>query len=285
MKDNNLGAHGAQRVALFIDTQNLYHSAKSNYRANVNYQELLERAVSGRQLVRAFAYVIRSEEATEAKFFDAVEEMGIEIRVKDLQVFHTGAKKGDWDVGIAVDMIRLSEKVDVIVLASGDGDFIEVMRYCQSRGVRVEIMAFEKTSNNKLMEEADLFVDLGTKGDGFLIGGRSYVRKTSEGDSYYRRANQAGRAEDLNRPSYYRSGTSRAGEVDGRREPTRTYPAVTGIPARTNMAPKARNTRRIPARNIGPSNVFGNKRPAPAKKVINKVKKADDQKFNWFGNY
>ena len=169
MKKNNNAAHLDQRVAVFIDTQNLYHSARSNFRANVNYNELMAGAVNGRKLIRAFAYVIKSEENTEEKFFDAIEEIGIEIRVKDLQVFHTGAKKADWDVGIAVDMIRLTEKVDVVVLASGDGDFIEVVRYCKSRGVRVEVMAFEKTTNAKLMEECDNFVDLGDLKSKYLI--------------------------------------------------------------------------------------------------------------------
>jgi len=168
----NLAAQADQRVAIFMDTQNLYHSAKSNYRANVNYEELIRVAVNGRKLVRAFAYVIRSEENTEEKFFGALTDIGIETRVKDLQVFHTGAKKGDWDVGIAVDMIRLTEKVDVVVLCSGDGDFLEVVRYCQSRGVRVELMAFEKTTNNKIMEEVDYFTDLGDRDSDFLIGNR-----------------------------------------------------------------------------------------------------------------
>lgn len=168
----NLAAQSDQRVAIFIDTQNLYHSAKSNFRANVNYEELIKVAVNGRKLVRAFAYVIRSEENTEGKFFEALEDIGIETRVKDLQIFHTGAKKADWDVGIAVDMIRLTEKVDVVVLASGDGDFLEVVRYCQSRGVRVEIMAFEKTTNAKILEEVDHFTDLGDKDSEFLIGNK-----------------------------------------------------------------------------------------------------------------
>lgn len=168
----NQAAHADQRVAIFIDTQNLYHSAKSNFRANVNYEELIRVAVNGRKLVRAFAYVIRSEENTEGKFFEALEDIGIETRVKDLQIFHTGAKKADWDVGIAVDMIRLTEKVDTVVLASGDGDFLEVVRYCQSRGVRVEIMAFEKTTNAKIMEEVDHFTDLGDQNADYLIGNK-----------------------------------------------------------------------------------------------------------------
>lgn len=176
--DINLASHPEQRVAIFIDTQNLYHSAKSNFRTNVNYEELIKVAVNGRKLIRAFAYVIKSEDNTESKFFDALGDIGIEMRVKDLQVFHTGAKKADWDVGIAVDMIRLTEKVDVIVLASGDGDFLEVVRYCQSRGVRIELMAFEKTTNATLLEEVDHFTDLGDRDSDFLIGNRRNSKRT-----------------------------------------------------------------------------------------------------------
>lgn len=167
---DNFAAHNDQRVAVFIDSQNLYHSAKGKHRSNVNYEELITAAVGERKLVRAFAYVIKAEETAESKFFEALEQIGIEIRVKDIQVFHTGAKKADWDVGIAVDMIRLTEKVDVVVLASGDGDFLEVIRYCQSRGVRVEIMAFGETASSKLIDEADLFINLSD--DNFLINKR-----------------------------------------------------------------------------------------------------------------
>lgn len=188
MMQKNLAAHNDQRVGVFIDTQNLYHSAKSNYRSNVNYEELIAQAVHGRKLVRAFAYVIKSEEGTEEKFFESIQEMGIEIRVKDLQVFHTGAKKGDWDVGIAVDMIRLTEKLDVVVLCSGDGDFIEVIRYCKSRGVRAEVMAFDKTTNATLQEEADHFVDLGDSDAAFLISSKrkktTFAPKTWQNRSY-----------------------------------------------------------------------------------------------------
>ncbi|MCC6643242.1 NYN domain-containing protein [Candidatus Peregrinibacteria bacterium] len=184
---SNLASHRDQRVAIFIDTQNLYHSAKSNFRSVVNYEELIRVAVNGRKLVRAFAYVIRSEDTKEETFFDALEELGIENRVKDLQVFHTGAKKADWDVGIAVDMIRLTEKVDVVVLASGDGDFLEVIRYCKSRGVRTEVMAFEKTTNAKLMEEADFFVDLGDKNAEFLFSSRRKINRTSPKGPYVKK--------------------------------------------------------------------------------------------------
>ncbi len=158
-----------QRVGIFIDTQNLYHSARTNFQAHVNYRAMVEHALNGRQLVRAFAYVIRSEKADEAKFFDALTDMGIETRVKDLQIFYSGEKKADWDVGIAIDIVRMTEKLDAIVLVSGDGDFLEVLRYVKSRGVRAEVMAFRRTTSSQLIEETDAFYDLGADPAKFLI--------------------------------------------------------------------------------------------------------------------
>ena len=158
-----------QRVGIFIDTQNLYHSARSNFHAHVNYSAMIEAAVHGRKLIRAFAYVIKSEAGDESKFFDALTDLGIETRVKDLQVFYSGEKKADWDVGIAIDIVRMTEKLDAIVLVSGDGDFLEVLRYVKSRGVRAEVMAFRKTTSSKLMEEVDTFYDLGADPAKFLM--------------------------------------------------------------------------------------------------------------------
>lgn len=164
-----LPLHQSQRVGIFIDTQNLYHSARSTFKAHVNYRALVDSAVAGRQLVRAFAYVIRSESLDEMKFFEALTDLGIETRVKDLQVFYSGEKKADWDVGIAIDIVRMSEKLDAIVLVSGDGDFTEVLKYVRSRGLRAEVMAFRKTTSAKLLEEVDTFYDLGAEPGKYLI--------------------------------------------------------------------------------------------------------------------
>ncbi len=172
-----LPLHPAQRVGVFIDTQNLYHSAKSIFNSHVNYKTLIEAAVAGRQLVRAFAYVIKSDSVDESKFFEALTDLGIETRVKDLQIFYSGEKKADWDVGIAMDIVRMSEKLDAVVLVSGDGDFTETLKYVSSRGLRAEVMAFSKTTSAKLTEEADLFFDLGADPAKFLIqGGKSRMR-------------------------------------------------------------------------------------------------------------
>lgn len=158
-----------QRVEVLIDVQNLYHSAKNLYHAKVNFQEVLKQAVAGRKFIRAFGYVVRTKTGEEKPFFDAISKLGIETRVRDLQEWYGGAKKADWDVGIVIDAIRTSAGLDVIVLASGDGDFIPLVEYLKNQGKRVEIMAFGRTTSLKLKEVADEFIDLDKAPDKFLL--------------------------------------------------------------------------------------------------------------------
>lgn len=163
--------HKEQRVGVLLDVQNLYHSAKHLYKgARVNFKEVLKAAVGGRKLIRAVAYVIRTETEEEQAFFDALTRMGIEMRVKDLQIFPGGVKKGDWDVGLAVDAMRLSDMLDAIVIVSGDGDYVPLVEYLKyNRGIQVEVMAFERSTSNKLREAADDFSDLGEDPKKFLL--------------------------------------------------------------------------------------------------------------------
>ncbi|MBN1645836.1 NYN domain-containing protein [Candidatus Woesearchaeota archaeon] len=155
--------HKNQRVGIFVDVQNMYYSAKQLYGKKVNYNLLLKNAVANRQLIRAFAYAIKADMKDEKTFHDALYRIGFEVKLKDLQIFYGGAKKGDWDVGLAMDMIRLAPKLDTIILVSGDGDFTELVKYVRALGCRVEVMAFEKTCSNMLSTEADQFTNLGEK--------------------------------------------------------------------------------------------------------------------------
>lgn len=160
-----------QRVALFVDVQNMYYSAKNLYNSKVNFDMILKTAVSGRQLIRAFAYVVKADMKFEENFFERLESMGFEVRQKELQVFYGGAKKGDWDVGIAMDTIRMAPKVDVIVLVSGDGDFTDLVEHLQSMGCRVEVLAFGRSASSKLIATADQFVDMDKNPRKFLLTG------------------------------------------------------------------------------------------------------------------
>jgi uncharacterized protein (TIGR00288 family) len=164
-----INKHKGQRVAVFLDIQNLYHSAKNLYGARVDFNKVVEAAVSKRTLIRAFAYVIKTKTGEEKGFFEALVNLGIEIRVKDLQEFHGGLKKGDWDVGIAVDAIRMSSDVDAVVLVTGDGDFVPLVEYLKNKGKRVEIIAFERSASLKLKEEADEFINLENNTRKFLL--------------------------------------------------------------------------------------------------------------------
>ena len=162
--------HKNQRVAVFVDVANMYYSAKNIYGGFVNFGEVLETAVSGRQLIRAFAYVIRAEIEAEKKFFEALERAGFEVKSKDLQIFAGGMKKGDWDVGLAIDATILSEKVDVIVLVTGDGDYVPMVEYLKAnKGCKVEVIAFGRTTSARLIEAADQYIDLDQDPNKYLI--------------------------------------------------------------------------------------------------------------------
>jgi len=149
-----------QRVGVFVDVQNLYYSARNIYNARVKFNEILEAAVGNRKLVRAIAYVIKADMPEEHTFFEALEKAGFEVKMKELQTFAGGHQKGDWDVGIAMDIIKLMNKLDVVVLCSGDGDFVPLLEYLQMTGQLTETIAFGKSCSGKIKELTDNFIDL-----------------------------------------------------------------------------------------------------------------------------
>ena len=164
--------HKEQRVGVFIDTQNLYHSARNLYKARVNFGAVLKDVVAGRKLVRAVAYVITTEAGDEKNFFEALTKLGIETKTKDLQIFAGGSKKADWDVGLAVDVIKMAPRLDSVVIVSGDGDFIPLVEYLQTIGVQVEVVSFGQSTSGKLREAVDDFVELSENPRKYLIGAR-----------------------------------------------------------------------------------------------------------------
>ncbi len=176
--------HPEQRVGVFIDTQNLYHSAKNIYHARVNFGNVLKDAVAGRRLVRARAYMVTTETGEEKAFLEALTKMGIEPRTKDLQIFYGGAKKADWDVGMAVDAIVASEKLDTVILFTGDGDFIPLVEYLRvNAGCQVEVVSFGRSTSGKLKEVTDHFLDLDEDPKRYLINYRGARRGARRGSS------------------------------------------------------------------------------------------------------
>lgn len=156
----------AQRVGLFVDTQNLYHSARDYYGQNVNFESLMRHAVSGRQLVRATAYVVEREGDTSAwPFIYKLSTIGFRVRRMNLTLKETTDEgkpiyEGNWDMGIAADMVRLMHTLDVVVLGSGDGDFVDIVEVLMERGIRVEVIAFKETTSQRLIDAVDRFIHL-----------------------------------------------------------------------------------------------------------------------------
>lgn len=183
--------HPSQRVGVFIDVQNMYYSARNLYGCKVDFGKILETAVAGRQLIRGIAYVVEAT-GEEKPFFEALNARGIETKSREVQTFASGAKKADWDVGIAVDAIRIGEILDVVVLVSGDGDFVELVDYLRHHGRQVEIIAFRESASSKLVAAADDFINLSDDKDRYLIRGGAARGRTTDG----RRKSEKSQAEE-----------------------------------------------------------------------------------------
>ena len=162
-------SHPGQRVAVLGDAQNLYHTARSLYSRNIDYSELLEAAIDGREITRAIAYVIRADSPEEETFFEALTDIGFETRIKDIKTFDDGSQKADWDVGMSLDAVTLAKHNDAIVLCTGDGDFARVCRYVRHEGCRIEAMGFEESSSADLKAAVDGFVDLSKDTEKYLL--------------------------------------------------------------------------------------------------------------------
>lgn len=171
--------HPEQRVGVFIDTQNLYHSAKNLYHARVNFGNVLKDSVAGRRLIRARAYSVTTESGEEKAFFEALGKVGIEMITKELQVFFGGAKKADWDVGLAVDAITAAPKLDTVILVTGDGDFVPLVEYLQTHGgCQVEVVSFGRSTSGKLKEATNDFLDLDEEPRRYLLNYRGGGRRS-----------------------------------------------------------------------------------------------------------
>jgi len=158
-----------QKVGIFVDVQNMYYSAKNLYDSKLSYSGLLESAVHDRKLLRALAYAIKADTPDEGDFFDALRRIGFEVKIKELKEYYGGAKKGDWDMGIAIDAVKMAHKIDVAVLVTGDGDFEALVKHLKARGVRVEVFSFGKSTAKELKESANNFVDMDHNKSKYLV--------------------------------------------------------------------------------------------------------------------
>lgn len=149
------------RVGVFVDVQNMFYAAKDRYAGRLDYIKLLDLIVGPRRLVVAYAYVVQIPEINQAGFLSLLEHNGYTIKSKDLRMRGDGSAKGDWDVGIAIDVVSMLDALDVVILASGDGDFCALAEVIKQQGKRVEVAAFAHNTSMDLQRMADQFFPIG----------------------------------------------------------------------------------------------------------------------------
>ena len=149
------------RVAVFVDVQNVYYTVKQIYGCHFDYRAFWDQVTAGREVVRAFAYAIDRKDQQQIRFQQILESIGFEVKLKPFIQRSDGSAKGDWDVGITLDMIELATEVDVAVLASGDGDFdLAVTKLRDAHGVEVEVYGVRKLTAASLIQAATRFVPI-----------------------------------------------------------------------------------------------------------------------------
>jgi uncharacterized LabA/DUF88 family protein len=152
--------HYHQRLAVFVDVQNMFYSAKGVYQRKMDFSRLLDKIVEGRELLRAIAYIVQTPEVDQTAFIGLLHQSGYEVKSKELKKRPDGSAKGDWDMGIAIDSIAIAERVDVVALVSGDGDFCDLVRHLKARGIRCEVYAFPQSLSEDLRFTATEFIPL-----------------------------------------------------------------------------------------------------------------------------
>ncbi len=158
-----------RRVGVFIDVQNMYYSARNLFDRKVNFAKIVESVVGEAELIRAIAYTISTKQGDESAFFEALRGAGIEVKSKELLEYESGLKKGDWDVGITVDVIRMLDMLDVIVLVSGDGDFLPLADFVRNRGRIFHVASFRESTSTALVEACDIYTNLSEDKNKYLI--------------------------------------------------------------------------------------------------------------------
>lgn len=140
---------------MLVDSSNIYMTSLV-MGVKVDYGKILERQ-NGRQIVRSIFYHVKVDPAREAGFIQRIRSMGYEVRTKQVKIYPDGKKKADMDVDIAIDAVCLADKVDVVCILSGDGDYLPLVHYLKSQGVKVEAMAFEICTSRSLKDAVDEF--------------------------------------------------------------------------------------------------------------------------------
>ncbi|MAR19402.1 MAG: nuclease [Rhodobacteraceae bacterium] len=147
-----------KHVSIFVDVQNIYYTTRKQFGCNFNYNNFWDRVTEGRELVGAFAYATDRGDKKQIEFQNILRAIGFEVKLKPFISRQDGSSKGDWDVGIAIDILEYAEKSDIVVLASGDGDFDLLLKKIKSKyNTDTEVYGVESLTANSLIKEAKLF--------------------------------------------------------------------------------------------------------------------------------
>lgn len=150
-----------QKVSVFVDVQNIYYTTKQFYHCHFNYNEFWSKATSNRSIVKAIAYAIDRGDEKQEQFQNILRGIGFGIKLKPFIQRSDGSAKGDWDVGITLDVMDYAKNSDVVVLASGDGDFdLLVNKIRKDFGVSVEVYGVAELTANSLINSASKFVPI-----------------------------------------------------------------------------------------------------------------------------
>jgi len=146
------------KIAIFVDVQNIYYTTRQAYARQFDYQKLWQRIKQQGDIIYAFAYAIDRDNEGQRKFQNALQQMGFTIKLKPYIQRKDGSAKGDWDVGITLDIMEISPEVNTVILLSGDGDFDLLLDKVHQRdGVRTEVYGVRALTANSLIQSASLF--------------------------------------------------------------------------------------------------------------------------------
>ena len=150
-----------KKVSVFVDVQNIYYTVKEIHKCHFNYNSFMSDVIRERQLFKAIAYAIDKGDVKQIKFQKILENIGFEIKLKPFIRRTDGSRKGDWDVGITIDILDYVKESDVIVLASGDGDFdILVNKIVKDFKTPVEVYGVQELTAYSLVESATKFIPI-----------------------------------------------------------------------------------------------------------------------------
>jgi uncharacterized LabA/DUF88 family protein len=150
-----------EKISIFVDVQNIYYTTRQKFKCNFNYNAFWKQATTGRKLLNAYAYAIDRGDPKQLEFQNILRAIGFKVKLKPYITRSDGTSKGDWDVGITIDILKSAEESDLIILASGDGDFDLLLKEIKARyNTNAEVFGVKDFTANSLIRETKTFIPI-----------------------------------------------------------------------------------------------------------------------------